>query len=216
MGRGSAGQDVADETVDQSRVGTPLQTREPQREHRPSAAKGGRGIRHGIERSGVTQRREARIRGLDEVPARIRERAVEGWDRFEGHSPHRPWVDEVKISCERCGGRSSRIPDVGNPWLDAGIVTYSTVRYNTDRTYWKKWIPADLVLESFPGQFRNWFYSLLAMATVLENSPPFLTCFGYATLTDEQGRVQYTDTPCGESATSIRKQTAPASPAATQ
>ena len=61
----------------------------------------------------------------------------------------------------------SRIPDVGNPWLDAGIVPYSTVKYNTDRNYWKTWIPADLILECFPGQFRNWFYSLLAMSTMM-------------------------------------------------
>ena len=50
------------------------------------------------------------------------ERAVEGWDEFEGHTPHRPWIDEVKIACSHCGETVSRIKDVGNPWLDAGIV----------------------------------------------------------------------------------------------
>ena len=52
----------------------------------------------------------------------LEERAVEGWDEFAGHTPHRPWIDEVKIACSTCGETVSRIKDVGNPWLDAGIV----------------------------------------------------------------------------------------------
>ncbi|HEV7200089.1 MAG TPA: class I tRNA ligase family protein, partial [Candidatus Limnocylindria bacterium] len=66
----------------------------------------------------------------------LRERAVAGWEAFEGHSPHRPWVDAVEIACQACGGRSRRIRDVGNPWLDAGIVAYSTLKWDTDPEYW--------------------------------------------------------------------------------
>ncbi len=121
----------------------------------------------------------------------LKERATEGWEAFEGHSPHRPWIDNVKLSCPKCGGRMSRVEDVGNPWLDAGIVPYSTVRYNTDREYWKRWIPADLVLECFPGQFRNWFYSLLAMSTMMENIPPFKTLVGHALVRSETGEEMH-------------------------
>ena len=121
----------------------------------------------------------------------LKERAVVGWEEFDGHTPHRPWVDAVRIACPECGAEVSRIPDVGNPWLDAGIVSFSTLQYRTNPDYWQKWYPADWISESFPGQFRNWFYSLLAMATVLENSPPFLSCFGYATLLDEDGREMH-------------------------
>ena len=85
----------------------------------------------------------------------------------------------------------SRIPDVGNPWLDAGIVSFSTLRYRTDPDYWRLWYPAHWISESFPGQFRNWFYSLLAMATVVDNSPPFLQNFSYATLLAEDGREMH-------------------------
>ena len=60
-----------------------------------------------------------------------------------------------------------RIDDVGNPWLDAGIVGISTLHYSSDRDYWEKWYPADWISESFPGQFRNWFYSLLAQSTLM-------------------------------------------------
>lgn len=117
----------------------------------------------------------------------LRKRAIEGWEEFEGHSPHRPWVDAVKIRCERCGVTVSRIPDVGNPWLDAGIVPFSTLHYVSDRSYWDQWFPADFITECFPGQFRNWFYSLLAMSTALENRAPFKTLLGHAIVKDERG-----------------------------
>jgi isoleucyl-tRNA synthetase len=117
----------------------------------------------------------------------LQERAVEGWDEFDGHTPHRPWIDAVKIKCKSCGEVVSRIKDVGNPWLDAGIVPYSTLHYRTDHDYWEQWFPADFVTESFPGQFRNWFYSMLVMSTVLEKTAPFKTLFGFATLMGEDG-----------------------------
>ncbi|HET8842606.1 MAG TPA: isoleucine--tRNA ligase, partial [Ktedonobacteraceae bacterium] len=123
------------------------------------------------------------IGGREELKAR----AVSGWEEFDGHSPHRPWVDNVKIACKKCGTVVSRIKDVGNPWLDAGIVPYSTMGYLSDPEKWKQWFPADFVTESFPGQFKNWFYSMLVMSTVLENRPPFKTLFGYGTLMGEDG-----------------------------
>jgi len=116
----------------------------------------------------------------------LKERAVEGWEEFEGNTPHRPWIDKVKIRCE-CGSLVNRVEDVGNPWLDAGIVPYSTLHYTTDHDYWKEWFPAEFICESLPGQFRNWFYSLLAMSTVLEKKPPFLTILGHALVKDEKG-----------------------------
>jgi len=121
----------------------------------------------------------------------LKSRAVEGWDKFEGHTPHRPWVDAVKIGCAKCGAPTNRILDVGNPWLDAGIVPYSTMRYNTDRDYWNKWFPADWISESFPGQFRNWFYAILAMSTVMEKRAPFKVMFGYRLMKDEKGQEMH-------------------------
>ncbi len=121
----------------------------------------------------------------------LKERAVEGWDAFDGHSPHRPFIDEVKIQCSQCGALIKRIPDVGNPWLDAGIVGMSTLQYNSNREFWKTWFPGDFISESFPGQFRNWFYSLLAMSTILERKAPFKEVFTYATLLAEDGRPMH-------------------------
>ena len=122
----------------------------------------------------------------------LKERAVEGWDVYEGHSPHRPYIDAVKIACGKCGAKATRIEDVGNPWLDAGIVPLSTLPDDGDFEAAKAdWFPADFITESFPGQFRNWFYSLLAMSTVLEEQTPFKTVLGYATLLAEDGREMH-------------------------
>ncbi|MEK7143094.1 MAG: isoleucine--tRNA ligase, partial [Patescibacteria group bacterium] len=121
----------------------------------------------------------------------LKEKAVSGWREFVDHSPHRPWIDKVKIKCSKCGQVASRIKDVGNPWLDAGIVPYSTLKYFIDKSYWQKWFPADFITESFPGQFKNWFYSLIAMSTVLENSPPFMTVLGFASVRDDKGEEMH-------------------------
>lgn len=129
----------------------------------------------------------------------LKKRAVEGWEEFEGHTPHRPWIDKVKIACSLCGQKMSRVADVGNPWLDAGIVPFSTlidpksgkVSYLDDKKYWRRWYPADFITECFPGQFRNWFYSLIAMATVLEDSRPFKTVLGHALVRDEKGEEMH-------------------------
>ncbi|OGM19609.1 hypothetical protein A2955_02680 [Candidatus Woesebacteria bacterium RIFCSPLOWO2_01_FULL_37_19] len=129
----------------------------------------------------------------------LRERSVEGWKNFAGKNPHKPFIDEVKLRCKICGQTIERIPDVGNPWLDAGIVPFSTITqenfgeplYWNNKPEWEKWFPADFITESFPGQFKNWFYSMIAMSTVLENREPFRAVLGFATLLAEDGRPMH-------------------------
>jgi len=121
----------------------------------------------------------------------LKERAVEGWSDFAGHTPHRPWIDLIKIKNPKTGNLMSRIPDVGNPWLDAGIVPYSTMKYNTDRDYWAKWFPADFITEAFPGQFRNWFYAILTMSTMLEQKPPMKVLLGHGMVRDDHGEEMH-------------------------
>jgi isoleucyl-tRNA synthetase len=137
-----------------------------------------------------------------ESKEKLKETAVTGWEEFEGHSPHKPWIDLVKIKCPHCKGTAERISDVGNPWLDAGIVPFSTIKdprtgkvsYLANKKHWQEWFPADFITESFPGQFKNWFYSLIAMATVLEQTNPFKTVLGFATLLDEKGNAMHKST----------------------
>lgn len=129
----------------------------------------------------------------------LQKRAISGWSEFEGHTPHKPFIDEVKIKCRKCGKIMSRTDDVGNPWLDAGIVPYSTISkdnhseplYTTNKEEWKKWFPVDFITESFPGQFKNWFYALIAESAVLENEPPFKRVLGFGTQLGEDGRPMH-------------------------
>ncbi len=79
----------------------------------------------------------------------------------------------------------------GNPWLDAGIVPFSTLQYLTNREAWKNGIPLSFVTECFPGQFRNWFYALLAMGTMMDNTPPFKTLLGHRLVMDESGQAMH-------------------------
>ena len=121
----------------------------------------------------------------------LQELAVEGWEQFEGNSPHRPWIDKIKIRHPESGLIGTRIKDVGNPWLDAGIVPFSTINYTTDKSYWEEWFPAEFITECFPGQFRNWFYSLLAMSAKMEGKAPFKTLLGHALVKDDKGREMH-------------------------
>ncbi len=129
----------------------------------------------------------------------LKDKAVSGWREFEGHTPHKPWIDEVEIKCNKCNKPVKRINDVGNVWLDAGIVPYATLvdpvtkklSYTTDKKYFSDWFPATFITESFPGQFKNWFYSLIAMSTALEKKAPFKTVLGYATVVGEDGRPMH-------------------------
>jgi isoleucyl-tRNA synthetase len=110
----------------------------------------------------------------------LSERSLKG--ELKG-TPHKPQIDKIKVKCSKCGEEVSRIEPVGNPWLDAGIVSLSTLPDD--------WFPADLITESFPGQFKNWFYSLIAMATVMKDSNPTKTILGFATLMGEDGRPMH-------------------------
>ena len=134
--------------------------------------------------------------------AELKERSIEGWGDFAGNTPHRPWIDGVIIESQtpgKEGQRMRRVPDVGNPWLDAGIVPFSTMGYNTHREEWQKWYPADLVTECFPGQFRNWFYSMLSLSTMMrydeannaEDKKPFRTLLGHRLVQNEQGKPMH-------------------------
>ena len=100
---------------------------------------------------------------------------------------HRPWVDEVKIKCPKCGEVVSRVPEVGDAWLDAGIVSFSTLNYLDDPEYWRKWFPADWVSE-MREQIRLWFYSMLIMSVTLEDTAPYKAVNTYEKVYDENGR----------------------------
>jgi isoleucyl-tRNA synthetase len=142
--------------------------------------------------------------------AELAERATEGMEQLE--ELRRPWVDRVPIRCEQCGETVTRIPEVGDVWLDAGIVPFSTLGWQNpewieqgyatgaaaglttadlpDHAYWEKWFPADWVSE-MREQIRLWFYSQLFMSVVLVGRAPFKRVLGYEKMFDETGREMH-------------------------
>lgn len=99
---------------------------------------------------------------------------------------HRPWIDEIEIKCPHCGKNVKRIKDVGDCWLDAGIMPFSTMKYFTDKEYWKQYFPAEWVTE-MKEQIRLWFYSLLFMSVVLEDKAPYESVLTYSAVVKEDG-----------------------------
>ncbi|MFW9777418.1 MAG: isoleucine--tRNA ligase [Candidatus Heimdallarchaeota archaeon] len=101
---------------------------------------------------------------------------------------HRPWIDDILVRCLECGQPVRRVLEVGDCWLDAGIVPFSTLDYLTepDRKTWNRWFPADLVCEMIE-QVRLWFYAQLFMAVTLEKRAPFKNVVTYDEVRHEDG-----------------------------
>ena len=100
---------------------------------------------------------------------------------------HRPWVDAVVIRCPGCGGEVRRVAEVGDCWLDGGIVPFSTLRYLEDREHWARWFPADFVVE-MAAQIRGWFYAMLFMSVALEGRAPYRTVMAHDRVLGGDGR----------------------------
>jgi isoleucyl-tRNA synthetase len=142
--------------------------------------------------------------------AELRERAVSGFEQLE--ELRRPWIDRVPIRCGQCGEAVERVKEVGDVWLDAGIVPFSTLGWENpewidegfatgaareltraplpDHAYWEKWFPADWITE-MREQVRLWFYSQLVMSVVLVGTAPFRRVLGYEKMLDETGREMH-------------------------
>ena len=99
---------------------------------------------------------------------------------------HRPWIDDIEINCE-CGATVKRVPEIGDVWLDAGIVPFSTTGYFTDKEEWRKNFPAEWVVE-MREQVRLWFYSLLFMSVVLEDRAPYERVLCHSSVIQENGQ----------------------------
>src|SRR5438105_9103608 len=139
--------------------------------------------------------------------------AVRGLDQLQ--ELHRPWIDEVPIRCESCGEEARRIPEVGDAWLDAGIVPIPTLGWQNpewiphgyatgaaagltgadlpDQAYWEQWFPADWVSES-REQIRLWFYSISFMSMTLVGRLPYRAVLTYERVRDETGREMHKST----------------------
>ncbi len=142
--------------------------------------------------------------------AELEERATAGLEQLQ--ELHRPWIDEVPITCRACGKEVRRVTEVGDAWLDAGIVPFSTLGWQNpewipggyatgaarglsgadlpDHAYWEQWFPADWISE-MREQIRLWFYSISFMSVTLEGVSPYRKVLTYEKLLDEHGREMH-------------------------
>jgi isoleucyl-tRNA synthetase len=140
----------------------------------------------------------------------LADRALEGMEQLQ--ELRRPWIDRVPIRCEECGEPVTRVAEVGDVWLDAGIVPFATLGWENpewitegyatgaakgltkadlpDHAYWEEWFPADWVSE-MREQIRLWFYSQFFMSVALVGFAPYKRVLGYEKMLDETGREMH-------------------------
>ena len=106
---------------------------------------------------------------------------------------HRPYVDNLTIECSQCHQKVNKVLEVGDCWLDAGIIPFSTLDYLNDNSVeskWNQWFPADFVVE-MREQIRLWFYSLLFMSVTITGKAPYKFVMAYEKVLDDKGNAMH-------------------------
>jgi isoleucyl-tRNA synthetase len=102
--------------------------------------------------------------------------------------PHRPFVDEVSFDCDECGQPMHRVPEVIDVWFDSGSMPFAQFHApHEDVEHFRERFPADFICEAL-DQTRGWFYSLLAVSTLLFDRSSYRNVVCLGLILDEQGR----------------------------
>ena len=99
---------------------------------------------------------------------------------------HKPYVDEVKLVCSKCGGKMDRVPEVIDCWFDSGSMPFAQYHYPFESTFEENF-PADFISEAI-DQTRGWFYSLVVISTIVFGEPAFKNCLVMGHVLDEYGQ----------------------------
>ena len=114
------------------------------------------------------------------------ERAIEKID--ESIDLHRPYVDDVHIKCEKCGGTMTRVKEVIDCWFDSGAMPFAQHHYPFEnKENFDELFPADYICEGI-DQTRGWFYSLIAISTFVMGTSPYKNVLVNGHLVDKEGR----------------------------
>ncbi len=119
--------------------------------------------------------------------AELAEKAREDID--ENIELHRPYVDDVHLTCPECGGEMTRIPEVIDCWFDSGSMPFAQRHYpfeNSDN-FDSEFFPADFICEGI-DQTRGWFYSLMAISTFIKGVSPYRNCLVNDLILDKNGK----------------------------
>lgn len=119
--------------------------------------------------------------------------SIEELKSMSGNCPenielHRPFIDEVTITCPECGGEMHRVPEVIDCWFDSGAMPFAQYHYpfENQETFHKNF-PAAFISEAV-DQTRGWFYSLLAISTLVFNQAPYENVIVLGHVQDENGQ----------------------------
>ena len=112
-------------------------------------------------------------------------------ERSGGEAPadlHRPYIDEVKVRCEDCGGQMQRVSSVIDTWYDSGAMPFAQFHYPFEgKEEFAERFPADYICEA-QDQTRGWFYTLLAESTLLFDQSSFKNCVCLGLILDPEGQ----------------------------
>ena len=102
---------------------------------------------------------------------------------------HRPYVDDVHLTCDKCNGEMERIPEVMDCWFDSGSMPFAQMHYpfENKEEFDEKWFPADFICEGI-DQTRGWFYSLIAIATFIKGTAPYKNVLVNDLILDKTGK----------------------------
>ena len=101
---------------------------------------------------------------------------------------HRPYIDAVTIKCEKCGSQMKRVPEVIDCWFDSGAMPFAQHHYPFEnKDLFEKQFPADFISEAV-DQTRGWFYSLLAISTLIFDKAPYKNVIVLGHVQDENGQ----------------------------
>ena len=101
---------------------------------------------------------------------------------------HRPFIDDVTIKCEKCGGEMKRVPEVIDCWYDSGAMPFAQHHYPFEnKDLFEQQFPAEFISEAV-DQTRGWFYSLMAISTLLFDKSPYKNVIVLGLVQDENGQ----------------------------
>ena len=115
----------------------------------------------------------------------LKEMAIEMPEKLD---LHRPYVDKIKLRCPKCGGEMKRVEEVIDAWYDSGSAPFAQWHYpfeNEEKFHEN--FPADFICEAI-DQTRGWFYSLLAISTLLFDKPAYKNVLTLGLILDEKGQ----------------------------
>ena len=101
---------------------------------------------------------------------------------------HRPYIDTITFPCEQCGAEMHRVPEVIDCWFDSGAMPFAQWHYPFEnKEIFEKYFPADFISEAV-DQTRGWFYSLIAISTLLFDKSPYKNVIVLGHVQDENGQ----------------------------